>query len=141
VIKIDWTILVQAVNFFVLLGLLQKLLFEPFMKVMEQRRGEVAGSLGRVRELEEQIGERQAAYEAELEAARSVVQQQRAALRQEAAEQEERLVTAAHDEAAARLAAVRQSIAAEQAEASAQLRREATSLGETIVRKLAGRAL
>ena len=36
VIKIDWTLLIQAVNFFVLLGILQKLVFKPFLKVMEE---------------------------------------------------------------------------------------------------------
>ncbi len=140
-IKIDWTILIQAVNFFVLLGVLQKLVFKPFLKVMGERRGEVEGSLSRVRELEERNGAQQAAYEARLEAARSVAQQQRAAFRQEAAEQEMRLLATAHDEAAARLSAVRQRIAGEQAEAGALMRREAETLGEAIARKLAGRAL
>lgn len=140
-IKIDWTILVQAVNFFVLLGILQKLVFKPFLKVMGERRGEVEGALSRVRELEERNGAQQAAYEARLEAALSVAQQQRAAFRQEAAEQEAHLLATAHDEAAARLSAVRQRIAGEQAEAGALLRREAETLGEAIARKLAGRAL
>ncbi len=140
-IKIDWTLLIQAVNFFVLLGILQKLVFKPFLKVMEERRGEVEGSLGRVRELEEQNEAQQAAYEARLDAARSVAQEQREAFRREAAEQEAQLLAASHDEAAARLSAVRQRVGAEHAEAGALLRQEARTLGEDIARKLAGRSL
>lgn len=140
-IKIDWTLLIQAVNFFVLLGILQKLVFKPFLKVMEERRGEVKGALGRVRELEERNAAQQAAYEAQLEAARSVAQEQREVFRREAAEQETQLLTAAHDEAAARLAAVRRRVAEEQEEAGALLRQEARTLGEAIARKLAGRSL
>jgi F-type H+-transporting ATPase subunit b len=141
VIKIDWTLLIQAVNFFVLLGILQKLVFKPFLKVMEERRGEVEGSLGRVRELEERNAAQQAAYEDRLEAARSVAQEQREAFRREAAEQEAQLLTAAHDEAAARLSSLRQRIAAEQEKAGALMRQEARTLGEAIARKLAGRSL
>lgn len=140
-IKIDWTLLIQAVNFFLLLGILQKLVFKPFLKVMGERRGEVDGALSRVRELEERNVAQQADYEGRLEAARNVAQEQRETFRREAAEQEAQLLTAAHDEAAVRLSAVRQRIAAEQAEAGALLRQEANTLGEAIARKLAGRAL
>jgi F-type H+-transporting ATPase subunit b len=141
VIKIDWTLLIQAANFFLLLGILQKLVFKPFLKVMDERRGEVEGSLSRVRELEELNAAQQADYEGRLDAARSVAQEQREAFRREAAEQEAQLMTAAHDDAAAKLSVVRQRIAAEQAEAGALLRQEANTLGEAIARKLAGRAL
>jgi F-type H+-transporting ATPase subunit b len=141
VIKVDWTLLIQAVNFFVLLGILQKLVFKPFLKVMDERRGEVEGALGRVRELEERNAAQQAAYEARLEAARSVAQGQREAFRREAAEQETQLLSAAHDEAAARLSTVRQRVANEQEEAAALLRREARTLGEAMASKLAGRSL
>jgi len=140
-ISIDWTLLLQAANFFVLLGLLQWLLFRPLRTVMQRRRQEIEGSLGRVRDLEDEIAGRQAGYSELLESVRENARQQREAVRAEVTEQQQQLLSAARDEATGRQRELEARLAVEEAAAATALRAESARLAGAITHKIAGRAL
>jgi F-type H+-transporting ATPase subunit b len=140
-ISIDWTLLLQAANFFVLLGLLQWLLFRPLRAVMQRRRQEIEGSLGRVRDLEDEIAGRQAGYSELLESVRENARQQREAVRAEVTEQQLQLLSAAREEATGRQRELEARLAVEEAAAATALRAESARLAGAITHKIAGRAL
>jgi F-type H+-transporting ATPase subunit b len=139
-ISIDWTLLLQAANFFVLLGLLQWLLFRPLRAVMQRRRQEIEDSLGRVRDLEDEIAGRQAGYSELLESVRENARQQREAVRAEVTEQQMQLLSAAREEATGRQRELEARLAVEEAAAAATLRAESARLAGAITHKIAGRA-
>jgi F-type H+-transporting ATPase subunit b len=140
-IGIDWTLLLQAANFFVLLGLLQWLLFRPLRAVMQGRRQEIENSLGRVRELEDDIAGRQAGYSELLESVRESARQQREAVRAEVTEQQMQLLSEAREEATSRQRELETRLAVEEEAAAATLRGESARLAGAITHKIAGRAL
>jgi F-type H+-transporting ATPase subunit b len=141
VINIDWTLLVQAVNFFILLGLLQLVLFRPLRAVIDQRQDEIKGSLDRVRELEEDISGKQAVYNERVDSVREEARQQRETMRQAVAAKQAQLLGAAQEKVAASRESFRESIAAQRSEAAAALKDEADRLAASITRKIAGRSL
>lgn len=141
VIKIDWTLLLQVVNFVVLLVILQRLVFQPLRKLVGNRQSEIDGSLNRVKELESEIQSRQTIYAERLASVRDAERQRREATRQEAAAQQAQLVSVAHEEATARMDELTARIAAEQASAAESLASKVDELAGAIVRKIAGRAL
>ena len=55
VIKLNWTLWLQFANFFVLMFVLNFLLYRPLRKVLAERRETVDGSYSKAKKLEEQI--------------------------------------------------------------------------------------
>ncbi|MEZ4598573.1 MAG: ATP synthase F0 subunit B [Syntrophotaleaceae bacterium] len=140
-INIDWTLLVQAVNFFILLGLLHWVLYRPLRKVIDCRQDEIKGSLDRVRELEEDISGKQAVYKEKVESVRDEARQQREEMRHSVASKQAQLLSAAHGQVEASRDSIRERIAAQRSEAAALLKDEANRLAAAITRKIAGRSL
>ena len=83
-ISIDFTIVIQFINFFLLIFLLNLVLFRPLRKLLEERRATIEGGHGRAQELESQIEEKMARYQERLQEARSKGAQERATMRGEA---------------------------------------------------------
>jgi len=141
VIKVDWTLLVQAANFFILMGALHLILFRPLGNIMQRRREEIDGNLQQAGALEDRINERLAAYQEQLQQAKSEIAGERKQFRQDLAEEEARLLGAAHDEASVELQGIKDRVAEEKEQALADLQGQASSLAAQIAQKVVGRAL
>ena len=140
-IEINWTIWLQFANFFVLMAVLNVLLYRPLREVMNRRRETVDGSRLKARELEETIAEKMERYRARLQEARSKGAQEKAELRKEAAEKEAAVLGEARQEAADRLQSIKNRIAAEAEEAARALKSEAQTLANQVAGKVLGRSL
>jgi len=70
-IELNVSLLIQAVNFLVLLLILNRILYRPILRVLEERGRKTEGARGQVESVEEQGAELMAAYEADLAVARS----------------------------------------------------------------------
>jgi len=129
----DITFLVQLVSFFILLWILNRLLFAPFGAVLAERTEQTEGASKAAaadrtraeslsRGIEEGLAEsrRQAMTEAE-------------AIRREAREKETAIFNAAKQDAAARLSSLRTGIDKERAEAERVLRDDAKTLAKAMV--------
>ncbi|RMF25621.1 MAG: hypothetical protein D6760_00525 [Deltaproteobacteria bacterium] len=129
----DATFVVQFVSFFVLLALLNRWLFVPFLDLLEERRRRTQGALetaeadrGRAEEIRLQI-------ENELAATRSEATGRAEEVRRRARDEEREIFAAAESQADARLEELRRAIARERAEAEQSLRAEAERLAERMV--------
>jgi F-type H+-transporting ATPase subunit b len=141
IINLDVTLIIQAVNFLILILLLSRFLFRPLTGFLRER------AEGIRRSLEEATAAREAAVSAHEEhrAAILAAQREAAALREQTQRdvetERQRLQAAARAEAERLLAQAREEIAAETRRARATLREDAVSLSAAITERLLGRAV
>lgn len=140
-IEINWTIALQFVNFMVLMGLLHVLLYRPLRTLLAERKATIDGGHARARELKEQIEEKMARYQEQLQQAKRLGNEEKAALRSSAAKDEAEILGAAHVVALNRLNAIREQVASEAGKARGELRAEAAGLGGQVAAKVLGRGL
>lgn len=140
-IDINWTVLLQAANFVILMAILNVLLYRPLRKVLSDRRATIDGAHELARGLEGQIEEKMARYEEKLQAAKLKGSQEKAALRQAAATEEAGIIGGARDEATRQLQTVKGQVAEAAATASQKLKSDAQGLAAEIATKIMGRAL
>jgi F-type H+-transporting ATPase subunit b len=141
VISVDWTLLVQFVNFIILMIVLNALLYRPLRGVIERRRETAEEAHGKARDLQSQIEEKIARYEEKLQAAKSQGNQEKAALRQAGAAEEAGILGKAREEANVSLQGVKDQVSEAAATARQQLKNSAEELSSEIAEKILGRAL
>lgn len=140
-IKLDWTLLLQFVNFVILMAVLNALLFKPLRAVLQARKEAVAGSKAKVQDIDEQVHAQIARYEAQLQEARLSGGQERASLRKTAQEEESRILGAANQTSAEKLQTIKAQIQVEAGVAREVLRDETLALAKEIAGKVLGRAV
>ena len=127
----DLTFVVQMVAFTVLVIILKPLLFDPLLKLFEERERRTEGAKLLARKMDERAGELLKRYETELESVRRTASEEREKLRAEGARLEAQIVAEARAEAAAlveqgkaKLEGERQAIRAELGSRSADIARD-----------------
>ena len=140
-INLDWTLVLQFLNFVVLLVVLNKLLYRPLRDVMERRRQTIHGSHDKAKNLQVEIEEKMARYQAQLNEAKAAASQERSQLKQKAVNEETAILGEAQQKAAARLKVIKSQVADEAAEAGKTLKAEAKELAGQIATKVLGREL
>ncbi len=137
----DWTIILQFVNFIVLMAILNAILYRPMRNMLKHRKETIDGSHERANELESQIEEKMARYEEKLQEAKLQGNQEKNQLRQAAAGEEAKILGEAREEANDRLQAVKDQVAGEAESAGKKLKADAQTLAGDIATKILGRAL
>ena len=131
-----WTLLLQAINLAVLLGLLRWLLYRPLLAVIEQRRQRVSDELAAAqaaRSQAEQASQALAAQRAAIDTAR---EQALTEARQQAQAERQALIASARAAAQAEQSEARQRITTERLQASQALMGEASALAVDLARRL-----
>ena len=140
-ISLNWTLILQFINFIVLLYLLNRILFQPLRAVMEKRRENIEGSHARARDLQADIDDKMTRYQQQLAAAKKLANEERAELRKVAHEEETKMIETAQANAGARMDQIRKRVAQESVQASKTLKQESTALAQQIATKILGRSL
>ena len=140
-IKLDWTLFLQFVNFMVLVVVLNVLLFKPLRAAMQSRRESIEASRTKVHDIDEQVQAQIARYEAQLQEARLQGAQERAALRKAGQEEEARILGEANQKAAEKLQTIKQQIQEEAGTARQALHNETEALAKEIAGKVLGRTV
>jgi F-type H+-transporting ATPase subunit b len=141
VITLDLAFVIQLINFLILLLVLNILLYRPLRRVMAERDNDIKGARSKAADVDREVQERIAEYEARLRAVKSGVSQERAGLKQEALAQESVILEKARKEAAESVAAIKAKVAQEAAEATRILQEQAQDLSRDICEKVLGRSL
>jgi F-type H+-transporting ATPase subunit b len=97
ILDLDKTVLVQMVLFMVLIVVLKPLLFDPLLRVFDQREQRTEGARAEARALQEQAGDLLRKYEKELERLRQVATEERERLRGEASKLEAQILSEARE--------------------------------------------
>jgi F-type H+-transporting ATPase subunit b len=141
VIKIDWTLFLQFVNFIILMAVLNALLFKPLRAALQARKATIEDSRAKVQDIDEQVQAQIARYEAQLQEARKQGALERAALRKTAQEEESRILAEAKQKSGVKLQTIKEQIQAEAVSARQALRKETETLAKEIAGKVLGRAI
>lgn len=140
-IKVDWTLGLQIFNFLVLLFILNTVLYRPLRGVLAKRKEAIEGDHGRARDLQQQIDEKMARYQEQLQAARIKGNEERAQLRAAASKEEAEILGVAHHSASEKLQQLKARVAAEADQARTALRRDVDQIAVQVASRILGRAL
>lgn len=138
-IDIDLTVVVQFVLFLILLGVANKLLFQPYLQLRERRKAGIEGSRAEAERMTAQADSKLADYEKQLGAARNRANDEGRKVRAEAAAHEKEVTDKARTETQKSIDAATAKMRAETDAARLQLLPQATTLARQIASKLLGR--
>jgi len=141
IINLNVTLLIQAVNFLILILLLSRFLFRPLTEFLRQRAEGIQRSLQEAAAAREAAARAQEEHRAQIQAAQREAAALREQVQREVETERQRLQAAARAEAERLLADARREIAAETRRAKASLRDEAVTLSLAAAERLLGRAL
>lgn len=138
--ELNATIFLQMALFFTLLAWLSPMLFDPFMKLFEERERRIVGAADEAKRLAGSAEERtalivQKTAEAQVEARKVLAE-----LRAKGQEREAQIIAAARDKASVRLDEARADLFEATEEARRSLKDDAKALSNEIVQKVLGRA-
>jgi len=138
-IEVNRSLIVQLVNFLILLVVLYKFLYRPLVSAMEGRTAAIQQQLAEAQAAREEAQRQQAAMEERIRTAQAEAQSTRERAIREAAELRERLSAEARQEATRLLESAQAQIAQEVRRARTELRAEvgalATEIAERLIRK------
>jgi F-type H+-transporting ATPase subunit b len=133
----DLTVLVQMAAFTVLVLVLKPLLFDPLIRLYEERDRRTEGAKAAARQMDERAGELLRRYEAEIEQVRRTAGEERERLLRDAQRLEAKIVEQARAEVAKSLENGRATIARE----SATIRAELSVRSQQLARAIASSVL
>lgn len=141
IINLNVTLLIQAVNFLILVALLSRFLYTPLTKFLKERAEGIERSLAEAKAAREAAAKAQEENRAQILA----TQREAAALREQAQRdveaERQRLLKASRDEAQRLMEEAKGAIEAETKRARATLREEVVSLSLAAAERLLGRSL
>lgn len=138
-ISIDWTMLVQFVNFLVLMAVLNILLYRPLRSVMSARQDAIDGGHKKARDLEDSINEKMERYESKLQQAKVEGSSDAATLRAQATKEESVILGEARSAADKSVSDLKDSVAVEAEQARKILTSETKSIATAIASRVLGR--
>lgn len=140
-VSIDGSVIIQIVNFLVLIFILNVVCYKPIRKILQDRRQKVDGLEGSIDTLSEGAVEKDKAYSDGLRAARAAGQKEKEAMMDAASAEEKALITKITEEAQAELGEIKAKIASETDTVRAALQKEVDTFAGAITEKILGRAV
>lgn len=141
IINIDWTLLLQIVNFLILVAILYKFLFKPLQTFLAKRAEGIRSSLEEAKRAREEAERLQEEFQARIQTIQREAQERREAALREVEEERQRLMRASREEAERLLGEAKTQIEAEVKRAKAALREEVVSLSLEIAEQILQRSL
>lgn len=138
-LDVDLTFIAQFVLFTAFVMFLKPLLFDPLLKVFEERERRTEGAKKEARKMDAEAGELLTRYEAELAKVRHEAGLEREKLREETTMVEARMMAEARAETARIVEAGKARIAGEVAELRRELERTQPELAAQIASRMIGR--
>ena len=138
-VSVDGSIVVQIVNFLVLIWILNMVLYKPIRKILLERKEKVTGLQTTIDGSAQEVAAKEEAYAEGVRQARARGQKEKEALVQAAAEEEKVIIGKINESAQADLKSVKEKIAQEMGTVRAALEEEVDAFADTIGKKILGR--
>lgn len=138
-VDINLTIVIQVVQFLILVFILNRILFRPISQTIEERDGKIDAWEEKTRTLQETVRTKIESYEKELVEVRARAQEEQQQLSNELKEREEEKVGAVLEEAAQMVASTKQALQEETKRLRQELRRQAEEMAQMVAEKVLGR--
>jgi F-type H+-transporting ATPase subunit b len=134
----DITFVIQIISFFVLWFGLKRLLFDPVLKVIDERKARTVGVREEAAHLRANATQSEAQFDREITHVRDELGRQADSARHATDAEERQIVATARGQASARLKEQRDQLRAQAESAASALAGESASLANLIVRKVVG---
>lgn len=138
-ISINLTLFVQMGVFLAVLVILNRFLFQPILQTFDERARRVEDAKSQARSLEAETARQVAAYQGQIQEARSEGELMREGMRRTASTESENLIRRAREETGDMLGELKERIAREYREASATLKAEAQGMAREVAVRVLGR--
>jgi F-type H+-transporting ATPase subunit b len=140
-IKVDGSLIIQIINFLVLIWALNKYVYKPIREVLSQRKDKIADLENGIETFDTDAKEKDDAFAAGIKDARAKGLKEKEALLQAAAEEEKEIIAKINAQAQADLAAVREKISKDTETVRTSLQKEIDGFADAIGQKILGRAV
>ena len=137
----NWTTLLQAANFILLVILLNIILYRPIRNILIQRKEKIDGLEQNIESSTSDLAEKEATYAAGIRDARKKGLMEKDALIQAASDEEKQVLDKINADAQAELNAVKAKVAQEAEAAKEALLKEVDIFANEIGKKILGRAV
>ena len=141
IINLNVTVLIQAINFLILIFLLSKSLFKPLTTFLADRSAGIQQSLAEAKAAREAAVKAQSEYQAQIREAQREIAAIREQGQRDIEAERQRLMQASREEAERLVAQAKAEIETETARAKASLRDEAAGLALAAAERLLGRTM
>jgi F-type H+-transporting ATPase subunit b len=139
-VSVDGSLVLQIVNFLLLIWIMNMVLYKPVRKILLERNDKMAGLQSDIDGSADEVLAKEAAYAEGVKKARAEGQKQKEALMQAAAEEEKAIIGKINASAQAELKEVKEKIAEEVGGVKAALEEEIDAFADAIGKKILGRA-
>ena len=136
-----WTFLFQIVNLLIVIAILNKLLYQPVVKIMRDREEQIEHSISEAHKARETAEKMLADYEAKMQNAKKEAQDIVANASKMGDDMRQKIIADAQTEAAKNLTKAKEEIAGEKAKALAEIRDEVATLALLAAGKVVGRTI
>ena len=137
----DWTLLLQIINFIVLVFILNAVCYKPIRNILIERSTKIQGFEQDIEGLKQEAADSDKTFQTEIGEAKLKGFRQQEALKESASEEEKRLIEEIHQKAQADLELVRAQITKDAEGARASLQGQAQAFSAAIAEKILGRAV
>jgi F-type H+-transporting ATPase subunit b len=138
-ISLDSSVLYQIVIFLVVWLVLSKVLFRPYLSLLDERERKTTGARHDSSDLEHEGARLKAEYEEKIAQARAAGAEVKDAIVQEGRQEREKLLQHAREEAARTLESARREVQSQLERERARLAAEVTEIAQDMVSKILGR--
>lgn len=140
-VNIDTSVIIQIINFLVLIWVLNMVLYKPIRSILRQRKEKIAGLEQGISNLAGDAEEKDQAFSSGVRAARAQGVKEKEAILQEAAEEEKKIIGEITRKAQEDLSEVKQQIASEADQVRQALLGQVDDFANTISKKILGREM
>jgi F-type H+-transporting ATPase subunit b len=138
-IEVNFTVLIQAFNFFLLLVILNKILYKPILKILDQREQRIEGQQQQAKKIIEDGQVLEGDYNKKLYNAKIEAMNTKNAARNAASEQANGIIDASRRKAEEIINQMQQQMVLELAQAKKELESELSVMSATIAQQILGR--
>lgn len=138
-VSVDGSIVLQIVNFLVLIWILNMVLYKPIRKILLARKEKMTGLQSDIDGSTQQVKSKEDAYAEGVRQARAAGQKEKEALMAAAAEEEKAIIGKINESAQAELKVVKEKIAQETGTVKSALEEEIDAFADAIGQKILGR--
>jgi len=138
-IELNWTFFVQVLNFLVLMFILNKILYKPILKVLDERDERIVGGREKAKELISESDTILNSYNGKLQVAKIEALGTKNTARKEASDEANVIIAEAREKAEGIISQVQQDMAREIERVKKELEPEVGIMAATIAQQILGR--
>jgi len=138
-VSVDGSIVVQIVNFLLLIWILNMVLYKPIRKILIERKEKVTGLQSAIDGSDQEVVAKEKAYAEGIRQARAAGQKEKETMVEAAAEEEKVIIGKINESAQAELKSVKEKITQEMGTVKAALEDEIDAFADAIGQKILGR--